>query len=86
MPISLHPSQVGRNWRELNFGEPLTTLTQSYLPDQDVWVDATFLTKDGYTNRGRMNYRRPVRWPAYLAASWVVIPKIWRRYILRRQY
>lgn len=86
MPISLHPSQVGRNWRELNIGEPLTTLTQSYLPDQDVWVDATFLTKDGYTNRGRMNYRTPMSWTAKVSAFYIAIPKLWRRYVMRSQY
>jgi hypothetical protein len=86
MPISLHPSQVGRNWRELNFGEPLTTLTQSYLPDQDVWVDATLLTKDGYTNRGRMNYRTPMSWTAKVSAFYTALPKLWRRYVLRRQW
>ena len=86
MPILLHPSQVGKNWRELDFGEPLTTLTQSFLPDAEVWVDATFLTKDGYTNRGRMNYRAPISWTAKVSAFYTALPKLWRRYILRRQW
>ena len=86
MPISLHPSQVGRNWRELNIGEPLTTLTQSLLPDEGVWVDATLLTKDGYTNRGRMNYRSPISWTAKVSAFYTALPKLWRRYILQRQW
>lgn len=86
MPLSLSQHQIGRGWREVYDQEPLTTLTQSFLPDKGVWVDASFLTKDGYINRGRMNYRRPVSWVACLVAVWMALPKLVRRYVLRKRF
>mgnify|MGYP001578082648 CR=1 FL=1 len=86
MPISLSQSQVGRGWRELALNEPLTTLTQSYVISRDKWVDACFLTRDGHKNLGRMNYRAPVSLWAGLVASITCLPKLWRRYVLKKPY
>lgn len=82
MPLSLSSSIIGSGWRELEIGDELTTLTQSYLPDKGVWVDATYLTSDGYFNRGRMNYRVPVSIWAHVKALWGILPKLWRRKVL----
>lgn len=86
MPIALNPSQYGRGWREVYADEPLTTLTQSYLPHREIWVDGAIMTKDGIRNMGRMNYRRPVGVVAYATAIWMALPKLWRRCVLRKQW
>lgn len=86
MPLTLHPSQIGRGWREVQDGEPLTTLTQSYLPHKEVWVDGAILAKDGIRNMGRMNYRQPASWYAYVWAVYKALPKLWRRYVKGSQW
>ncbi len=86
MPLSLHSSQIGTGWRELQADEPLTTLTQSLLPDKGIWVDATYMTKDGAINRGRMNYRVPTTFGAKVRATFTALPKLWRRWVLRSKW
>jgi hypothetical protein len=86
MPIALNPSQYGRGWREVYAEEPLTTLTQSYLPHREVWVDGAIMSGDRITNQGRMNYRKPVSWFAYVKAALMATPKVWRRVVLGKPF
>lgn len=86
MTLILSQSQFGRGWREVAPDEPLTTLTQSYLPHRGLWVDGALLTKDNILNMGRMNYRKPVSVWAHVTAIYMALPKLWRRYVRGSQW
>ena len=87
--LVLDPQQIGRGWIEIRFQDNpahpdcgktpyIRTLDQYYFEGQ--WKTGSMFTSEKYAYQGKIPYRRPACFRAYLTAifpGWFV--KVWRR-------